>query len=134
MAGGLVWNGAAIFMAVHKLATKNAFHAGGFVRRGIQKSLSTSNQRGTSRSKPGEAPRRMNGKLARNVIFKVKKSPLKISVRVGVTKQMDWVAQRLEFGSQDVEQRPFLRPFVIHNRRAIGAVMAGVKLGRRPKV
>jgi len=76
-------------------------------------------------SAPGEPPAVDTGRLRSSITHQVKAEGKKVIGRIGTNVEY---ARSLEFGTNKMAARPFLRPIVINNRREIiRQLVAGIK-------
>jgi phage gpG-like protein len=73
---------------------------------------------GLNPSKPGHPPHVLYGRLRQSITHIVERTRTSVSARVGTNVEY---AKALEFGNPDtgMEPRPFLRPGVLDNKKAI---------------
>lgn len=71
---------------------------------------------GLDPSKPGDPPHVLHGRLRQSITHKVTVSEPEVVALVGTNVEY---ARYLEFGTERMQARPFLRPAVAKNRREI---------------
>ncbi len=120
MASGMIWHGKAVNIRVKAGMQKNLTAAAIFVVRKVKQSLAqagpTKTRPGTPASSPGEPPHRRTGTLARSITHEIHGA----SARVGTNVKY---GKFLETGTSKMAARPYLRPAVIKNRRAIKKIL-----------
>jgi len=122
----VVWRENIFFDVVRKDVEQNMGKVVNFLRNEVVKSINTSQptkraasgkRTGLNPSKPGEAPKRVEGDLVKSITTEVFTEDKKVRGFYGST-QTD-KALALEFGTSDMEPRPFLRPPLTLHREAI---------------
>lgn len=116
MANTLRWYGSQIQAAIIRESERRLDATGILVTNEVRRLLSVSGTR-TSRSRPGEPPRKQLGRLRASYTWE--RSGL--TVRIGTNYQ---VARILELGSRRMAPRPHLRPALRNATPRINAVWA----------
>ena len=120
MASGVIWHGKAVQSRIKTGMKRNLTAAAIFVVRKVKESLSQAGPTRTSpqtpASKPGQPPHRRTGTLARSITHEVSKD----SARVGTNLKY---GKFLETGTSKMAARPYLRPGVYKNQRAIKKIL-----------
>ena len=130
MASGVIWHGKAVKFRIKTGMTRNLTAAAIFVVRKVKESLSTAGapigkRRGAggkyikmkrAPSPPGEPPYRVTGTLTRSITHEVDKD----TARVGTNLKY---GKFLETGTSKMAARPYLRPAVNKNKRAIKKIL-----------
>lgn len=113
------WNGDELFKKVKEEEGRRLERAAIHLKNEIKKNISDS----PPASKPGEFPHRDSGELRRSMAHEVNKD--KGVAFVGTNKTY---GRDLELGTKDMEARPFLRPTLASERKAIKQILVGKKI------
>ncbi len=122
MASGMIWRGPQVKQAIATGMQRNLTKAAIFVQRKVKESLRVAGPTKTHSeapaSKPGEAPHRRTGTLARSIAYEVSKTTARVGTNVKYGKF-------LETGTSKMAARPYLRPAINKNQRAIKKILTG---------
>ena len=120
MANNLKWHGDEFFKKLKAAEAKNLERAAIHLKNEIKKNISDA----PPASQPGEMPHREDGELRRSIAHEVDAN--KMIARVGTNKVY---GRYLELGTNEMLARPFLRPTLAKNRKAIKKLMT-----KKPKI
>ncbi len=124
MASGVIWHGRIVQKKIDAGIQRNLTRAALFVVRQVKLSLSvagpTKTHPGAPASKPGEPPHKRTGVLGRSITHEVGKGYARVGTNLKYGKP-------LEVGTSKMAARPYLRPAVYKNRRAIKKIL-GMKI------
>ena len=113
---GVIWHGRAVELRIKAGMVRNLTAAAIFVVRKVKESLAvagpTKTHPGAPASKPGKPPHRRTGTLSRSITHEVTATTARVGTNLKYGKP-------LETGTSKMAARPFLRPAVYKNKRAI---------------
>ncbi len=127
----LKWNGKKIIQKTVVQVERNMGAVTQFMRNEVIKSINTSQPTrrqasgrrvGLSPSQPGQPPKRIEGDLVRSIIAEVETKKTKVVGRYGSTQREK--SKALELGTSRMGARPFLRPPLHKNRKAILRILS----------
>lgn len=129
MAKKPTWEGDKVTAALRARLTQNMRLAVAFVQGEVRKSINRGNPFGINPSAPGEPPKKVTGRLFQSIATRVDMSKTALTGAVGSNVSY---ARRLELGfagtdskgrNYRMKPRPYLRPAIIDNARAIRAIL-----------